>query len=1503
MRVSLLFFCSALSCCVAAPRSARADASHLAAALPAAAEGGKSRDDRPAASSAPLFSLVDGRLVRAELTAEALGLERLEEAAAAAPAARAAAAPAARAAAARAPAPRAPARALSAAAQVLTDGQPVTGASARGALSFYSFTATRRDLPVSLVVTPSSGDPDLYVSTLSATPNASAGAWQWRSVSARGADVVVLGWDAAPAGLGGCAAPCVIYLGVLAYGGPASFSVVASAAARTALTAGVPAGGLAAPWAFAYYELSLPATPGWPPAAVEFALTPLGGARAYLYVNAVPFNYTGTDAQPVLSCSPAACPNTPNWVVRNAPWSSFSSASTQRVVIAPSDAGYRVGTYIVGVLAPGGASAPFTLVGYLGGGFATLQDGVPLQDSVALGAYAFYRLVVSTWGADVSVQVTANVGDPDLFVSVHAANRVPNASAYDATSRAAAGVDAVFFAWSQLDECRAAIAPDGSGGSCDIWIGVQGYSAATFSVVGLVVDGQHRTLLLDGLPQGGVVGYRQMAYYEARVAVAPGAAYSLYVRALAGDADVYARTDGQTPRIDFYQFASTRATGDEIINISPASQNYQSNCTLAVAVYGYTNATYAITYASSTAVVELLNGIGQGGIVAATPAYSYFYIAVPTAGTDVFFVLTALAGDADIYVGVWSSPTFRPSVTSWTWKGDAYGSDAVFIAGSDPRACGACNYIIAVTCAVGTSCAFAVGAIVAPATVAPLVSGQPVASAVAGQASRYFSFDTGGVLANVTFACVALTGDVELYVTNKRTPPLPDPGVRSSWIWASAVGGNATGSGVVFVPTTDPAASPPARFTVAAFCVTGPCAFGIVALAAGGAPQTLLPGSPTAPASLPAGGTQAFVLTLTDTSKDLVLDATALEGDVMIAMSPPTQPPPACGPTVQGLCTGTWVGAPADLRVIAAAPCGGANTVGPCTSTDWAPGQFSILVFAPAGAVYTLVALSAAVPTRLVDGAPQDGVAAITAPPTYAYQTPTDASLPDVRISVSSTGIGPSARALVVWLTSCFESACTAASSAPGPGNHLLAAAVPAGGTVDLFISRFSPAYCAPPPAGGSGTCNYFVSVDLAAPCPGACMAPLTIVAQRQGGALTRVPFFAVDNVTLTQPGNVAPGRAAVYELYLAPNPALSVTARLDACGPAQLNLYSCDPSAAAPVRCANPFAPRAGDNSAAAATAAGGGTARLPAPAVTSSTYFLAVANDGGGSGAAAGPSSYSLTLSAGGAATLWPGTTSALTVTVAGDVANISWAPARVGSPTAPGPGLASGVAYTVFAAPGGFAAASPAGVVPTTACGLLRWAALVPPSVAPPVSVVDTTETSLRLLSNTYYEFAVIAACDRACWARSVQAMRAAGLAAPGYAVQRVAYSPGANSTSSGDSVPVAAAGFPIAGMVGIGLAAAALASAGFAVFRYRRLRAADSSSQYAALDERTMSGAMATIAVPAGPWPTGGRGFMASIKKALAPPASGSLNDGGGGGGGGGGSGGDVYSELPEDGPVR
>ena len=97
---------------------------------------------------------------------------------------------------------------------------------------YYRYTLTNY-LPVSIAVTPLTGDPDLFVSTIVTKPNMTN--FQWRS-NGFGNEVVSI----SPAQLASCALPCNIYISVLGWGAGATFTISATSSTFTTLVSGNP---------------------------------------------------------------------------------------------------------------------------------------------------------------------------------------------------------------------------------------------------------------------------------------------------------------------------------------------------------------------------------------------------------------------------------------------------------------------------------------------------------------------------------------------------------------------------------------------------------------------------------------------------------------------------------------------------------------------------------------------------------------------------------------------------------------------------------------------------------------------------------------------------------------------------------------------------------------------------------------------------------------------------------------------------------------------------------------------------------------------------------------------------------------------------------------------------------------------------------------------------------------------------------------------------------------
>ena len=400
----------------------------------------------------------------------------------------------------------------------------------------------------------------------------------------------------------------------------------------------------------------------------------------------------------------------------------------------------------------------------------------------------------------------------------------------------------------------------------------------------------------------------------------------------------------------------------------------------------------------------------------------------------------------------------------------------------------------------------------------------------------------------------------------------------------------------------------------------------------------------------------------------------------------------------------------------------------------------------------------------------------------------------------------------------------------------------------------------------------------------------------------TLVSFSSIANKVFSLNGNVAAGTSAIIELFLnnsvAAAPA-NIQLDLDACGPGLPSLYVCRQNPAAGVApCSNPFLPQpgtgTGGNTAAASTAAGPvvGSVRLTDVGVAGQSYFLAIAADGAGPGGGAVTwAAYNIAMSSGvGALYLQPPASVATLVApdADGTSVNVSWTPAAVAAPG--GAAVDAKLAqYYVYFAAGGFASnGNPQNLVATTACGLIRGAAVLSTDPAGPTARGTLWVSVTGLNPDTYYEFAVLAQCDAACFAAvgsqlqrgSDGSLDVPGAGVPGYATQRTSF-PVVSATTSGGSGPPSAISSDLgpAGIAavsgGVGLCALVLLLG----WCYRSRKRDDFANQYASL---SVDNAMATISTPVS--------GLGSVQ------GGGGANGASGGGGGAGAGGGGFLSPL-------
>jgi hypothetical protein len=817
---------------------------------------------------------------------------------------------------------------------------------------------------------------------------------------------------------------------------------------------------------------------------------------------------------------------------------------------------------------------PIPLLLHRSDSIVTLEPGIPVADVVARRGMNYYKAIITDYGADVTVALTPFTGDADLYVSINPAVPMPNATTADHTStRGGGSLEAIILQWQELTYCQQQIPSASSSGSCEIFVSVGGFTNASYSITVTTSAGNVPTLLLDGVPQMGAVKKDMYAYYYAHVDVPPSQSFSVYVRTTSGDPDVFCTTDGTRPTDDHYDFYSNVLGGDEYIEVSPGDDGYNATCTLWCAVLGYQASAFAITFSTGSSFVQLQDGVSQDGLIQTFEGYQYFAFLVSDPGSDVSFAITALSGDSDIYVAV-ADPTdasFRPSSDpdDFTWGSTAFGGDVVTIPSNDEDSCvSACTYLAAIKCSLSSLCRFSITASTSSSSLIQLQNGIPLSNSVAQGSYKYFLFDASPdpTTRNITIRVTAQTGDAQIYVTNLYSTDTSGPSTQlpsnTNSRWASAAGGNSSGSGIVRIPFSDSKVSLDRPvYTIAVYGVIGPSTFTITATSAN-IPQTLVPGQQTLRHVVAYGATDSYVVNVDSTSQDLVLSATQSSGSVLLTISRRNAAPVCTATGTSGFtCTGTWstvanIGKGANvLRISASSPCTGPLVTGTCSPlTDWKPGKYFIGVtgLSPGMSLYGLMVATSMPYQRLIDGQPQSSSATIAAAAVFNYQVDYNVAMPDVRFSFSADS-----EPLYFYLTSCPAWKCTPTHQAPGPNNFQMQGSVDGDSSMDTFLTMMNvAAYCSDNTR--AGVCNYFISVYPARPaCVGSCAATFSVQASVQsGGQPGIITAASITSKVLTHIGNMPQGKSSLYELFLDPSQQLDLTVTLEACGPGRPTLY-----------------------------------------------------------------------------------------------------------------------------------------------------------------------------------------------------------------------------------------------------------------------------------------------------------------------------------------------------------
>ena len=167
----------------------------------------------------------------------------------------------------------------------------------------------------------------------------------------------------------------------------------------------------------------------------------------------------------------------------------------------------------------------------------TLQEGVALRARAPSGQYTFFRFDVARADTSAKVALTVFSGDPDLYCSFEVSRPTQANHSYASTG---SGDEVV-----RISHLDPRMRPFCLSLPCTLYIGVLGYTNATFSVLASLRD--DRVLrLLDGQAQSDVLEAGSWRYF--RYSLANGSeGFRVSAQPSYGDPDIYLTNTGDTP--------------------------------------------------------------------------------------------------------------------------------------------------------------------------------------------------------------------------------------------------------------------------------------------------------------------------------------------------------------------------------------------------------------------------------------------------------------------------------------------------------------------------------------------------------------------------------------------------------------------------------------------------------------------------------------------------------------------------------------------------------------------------------------------------------------------------------------------------------------------------------------------------------------------------------------------------------------------------------------------
>ncbi len=385
--------------------------------------------------------------------------------------------------------------------------------------------------------------------------------------------------------------------------------------------------------------------------------------------------------------------------------------------------------------------AQFTVQATTADAISFLEPGMPRQGSVDKGKYQYYQVYVDqvTTTMDLTITVSAFSGDPDLYISDSV--MLPDINTYKWKSSTGFGGEAYTLPASQTRVGK-------------YYIAVYGFTDATYSIV---TTFDSPVALQDGVAQRGAVKQNVLDYFSFETSQSGNVALQFTASSSDGNVYLYVSNNPAVQPVPSdpatYQWSSALFMTSQLITITTGDANVcRTNvlanppvysCKYAVGVYGVApTSTFVVTAATALVIAPLQVGVPFNDAIPAN-SYSYFSFTVPSVPAVMYVTVTALSGDPDVYMS--TTQTMPNRTNGFMWSSAYAGADAITLDSADGDARFiAGTYYIAVY--AFDNAAFTISVAMDNAQgIFPtfLMNGQPQSGLVAASKYRYYQILVG----------------------------------------------------------------------------------------------------------------------------------------------------------------------------------------------------------------------------------------------------------------------------------------------------------------------------------------------------------------------------------------------------------------------------------------------------------------------------------------------------------------------------------------------------------------------------------------------------------------------------------------------------------------------------------------------------------------------------------------------------------------------------------------